>query len=157
MMPKRSIKQILFGNPFRSGGTKSKYGVPTQLNIHAKVQKVLEVDEFNSREEASKAYSEVIKLVYFGEYYFTIKVRCPNCLIEGTVRLEKGIVADNAQCPRCEVDGLEVLGLGSDADEDIINSPILSDELEERIKVQVHDATETAWSLGRITRGTIFE
>ena len=151
------LKRMLFGNPFKSGKTKSKYGVPKTLNIGSTVKKVLEEDQFNSREEASKAYSEAIKLIYFSEYYFTIKVRCPNCLIEGTIRLEKGKVADDAECPRCEVEGIQVLGLGSDADSDIINSPLLSDELEDRIKVQVHDATEAAWSLGRITRGTIFE
>ena len=152
----RSLKQVLFGNPFKKG-TDSKFGMPKEEDIYAKVKKVLEEQEFTSREEASKAYSEAIKLIYFGEYYFTIKVRCPNCLVEGTVRLEKGVIADNAQCPRCEVDGLEVLGLGSTSDTDIINSPLLSEELEDTIKEKVHDATEAAWSLGRISRGTIFE
>ena len=161
-------KKTLFGNPFKKSKSQDDYGdIEGLINIYGqpgadkiaqKEQEKLANKVFDTREEASEAISDQLRKAYYKELFFTIRVRCPNCLIQGIVRLSKGTVADEAECPRFEVEGLQVLGIGSDIETDILNNPRLDDESENLISGQVQDAVEHAWSIGRIKRqGGIFD
>ena len=165
-------KKKLFGNPFSKKDTTKKsdpydnpdlndiiYGRPnteTEASLDLK-QKDLAVKIFESRQEASDIISKELRRSYYTAMFYTIAVRCPNCRTEGVIRLPKGIVADEGECPRCEVSGLDVIGVGSDRSEDILHSPSFDEETETAISEQVQNAVEHAWSVGRIKRGGIFD
>ena len=163
------IKKVLFGNPFKKSPEAQVqvlenpsaedilFGTP-QIDKQAQAQqKALAEKIFDSRQEAAENLATELRKAYYKEIFYTIKIRCPNCRMEGTVRLVRGIVADEAECPRCEVDGLIVIGVGSEIESDIINNPRLDEDSEASISEQVHNAVEHAWSIGRIKRGSIFE
>ena len=159
-----SWKTALFGNPF-----KKKKGRKTTITGMDGVQYgSVSVDDpekedpltakvFSSRQEASDIYSVELRKIFYKELFYTIGIRCPNCRVEGIVRLERGTQADGAECPRCEVSGLDVIGVGSDRSEDILHSPSFDEETETAISEQVQNAVEHAWSVGRIKRGGIFD
>ena len=161
-------KKAIFGNPF-SKGSKEKaedyqmdindivYGRPQIEKETLQAQKELAVKIFESRQEASDIISTELRKTYYKAMFFTIKIRCSNCRIEGSVRLMRGTVADEGECPRCEIEGLQVLGVGSEIESEILNNPMLDEASEESIAEQVHNAVEHAWSIGRIKRGSIFE
>ena len=159
-----SWKTALFGNPF-----KKKKGRKTTITGMDGVQYgSVSVDDpekedpltakvFSSRQEASDIYSVELRKIFYKELFYTIGIRCPNCRVEGIVRLERGTQADGAECPRCEVSALDVIGVGSDRSEDILHSPSFDEETETAISEQVQNAVEHAWSVGRIKRGGIFD
>ena len=165
-------KKIVFGNPFSKKDSSETedpyensapndiiYGRPqteSEIKVEEK-QKFLAVKIFESRQEASDVISKELRKSYYKALFYTIKVRCPNCRTEGVIRLPKGIVADDGECPRCEIEGLQVTGVGSEVESDILNNPLLDDESETNISEQVQNAVEHAWSIGRIRRGSIFE
>jgi len=169
---KTDWKKIVFGNPFSKKGSSKKedpydnsalndiiYGRP-QTDSEASAdekQKELSVKIFESRQEASDVISRELRRSYYTAMFYTIAVRCPNCRTEGVIRLPKGIIADEGECPRCEIEGLQVIGVGSEVESDILNSPMLDEDSETSISEQVQNAVEHAWSIGRIRRGSIFE
>ena len=133
------------------------YGRPQVEKGTLQAQKELAVKIFESRQEASDIISAELRKTFYKAMFFTIRIRCSNCRIEGTVRLMRGTVADQGECPRCEIEGLEVVGVGSEIESEIMNSPMLDDASEDSIAEQVQNAVEHAWSIGRIRRGSIFE
>jgi len=159
------IKKALFGNPFKQKKGKRRASVSYSEGIEfGSVESDPEEKEdpltskiFSSRQEASEVYREELTKIFYKELFYTITIRCPNCRVEGVVRLERGTPADGAECPRCEVQGLDVLGVGSDRAEDILHTPSFDEETETTISEQVQNAIEHAWSVGRIKRGGIFD
>jgi len=162
-------KKMILGNPFKKESTNESFstssneieasdlfGVPKESKKDSS-KKDLSTKIFESRQAAGDTIAQELRKAYYQEIFYTITVRCPNCRIQGVVRLERGQAADRAECPRCEVEGLQVLGVGSNKEEDIINSPRLDEETEKTIEGQVSDAVEHAWSIGRIKREGIFE
>jgi len=158
-------KKVMFGNPFgKKKGRKSTSSVSLDGIQYGAVaedpkekEDPLTVKQFSSRQEASDVYNVELRKIFYKELFYTISIRCPNCRLEGIVRLERGTAADGAECPRCEVQGLGVTGVGSDRSEDILHSPSFDDETESAISEQVQNAVEHAWSVGRIKRGGIFD
>ena len=157
-------KTTIFGNPFKKKGsskTKSSTldGIQYGSVLSDPTDKVdpLTAKIFTLRQEASEVYNVELRKIFYKELFYTISIRCPNCRVEGIVRLERGTAADGAECPRCEVQGLDVLGVGSDRSDDILHSPSFDEETESAISEQVQNAVEHAWSVGRIKRGGIFD
>ena len=164
-------KRTIFGNPFKKSRKSStaiarttyiepsdgSYGVPEVEPEDIVEQEKLSKHVFNTRQEAADAYKVELRKIFYRELFYTIMIRCPNCRIEGVVRLERGSAADGAECPRCEVPGLLVIGVGDDTTEAVLYTPRLDEDTENTITEQVQNAVEHAWSIGRIKRGGIFE
>lgn len=106
---------------------------------------------YESRESATRAISEEVKQDIYFHNYFPVKVKCANCHLSGPLLIPKGQRTDEESCPKCLVPLLEVTSPSTNGDKPLFY-PILPEELEEKVEMEVDRLVEEAWSVGKIRR-----
>jgi len=104
---------------------------------------------FKTVEEARSAYKRRILTQVYEDAFYTARVKCPNCRVQGTFHLVKGVAAEGSECPRCGVTGLAVLGMGT---KKVTFTPSLSDEVLSKIDERIEEMIEEGLSHGEIFR-----
>ena len=104
---------------------------------------------YNSVQEATVDYQNIITERYLTDSFYPIKVYCSNCKLKGTIYIEHEITAEGSTCPECFVDGLKVLGKGN---KNIVYKPPLSEETATSINDLVDRFVQEGESDGHILK-----
>ena len=122
-----------------------------------KKSKSLGIGAFSTIEEAQRYYSPLVREELYKELFYTIRVRCKNCLQKGTFRLWRGTEAEGGECPFCDISGDVGLTVLGKAKEIISYTPIINEEAEQAILDRVEELVKAGMSEGIINKpGSLF-